>query len=257
MKKLNLLLLAAVAVLCFTACSSAPKAESEIPSATTVDNSQNSLDWDGVYSNVLPCADCEGIQTTIVLNRENTYQRITRYLGEDPTALTEEGTFKWDEKGRKIILEGEQTVAPRYYLVEENRLHQLDIDGKEIVTENQEQYFLPKVDDVVGHYWKLIEVYGTPVPEEMHKEPFLRFQVQDNRLEGNAGCNSLSGRYIIRNGNRLEIPPLAMTMMACLDMEVESKMVKALGIVDSYTVLGDTLSLNRARMAPLAKFIRK
>ena len=30
-------------------------------------NSRNSLDWNGVYKGVLPCADCEGIETVITL----------------------------------------------------------------------------------------------------------------------------------------------------------------------------------------------
>ena len=30
-------------------------------------NAENSLDIAGVYKGVLPCADCEGIETTIVL----------------------------------------------------------------------------------------------------------------------------------------------------------------------------------------------
>ena len=35
-------------------------------------NSQNSLDWAGVYQGILPCADCEGFDTVITLNWDET-----------------------------------------------------------------------------------------------------------------------------------------------------------------------------------------
>jgi hypothetical protein len=37
-------------------------------------------------------------------------------------------------------------------------------------------------------------------------------------------------------------------------MEIETDMNKALNMTDSYSVKEDTLILNRARMAPLARF---
>jgi hypothetical protein len=37
-------------------------------------------------------------------------------------------------------------------------------------------------------------------------------------------------------------------------METETELLKVLSMVDSYDLVGDTLVLNRARMAPLARF---
>ena len=39
---------------------------------TMPDSSATSLDWEGVYRGVVPCADCEGIVTTITLRRDGT-----------------------------------------------------------------------------------------------------------------------------------------------------------------------------------------
>ena len=44
-------------------------------------NSRNSLDWDGIYSGILPCADCEGIKTDIQLHKDGTYRMARKYLG--------------------------------------------------------------------------------------------------------------------------------------------------------------------------------
>jgi len=50
-------------------------------------NSQNSLDWQGTYKRVTPCADCEGIETKIILNSDYTYLKTTKIhsIGKEPT----------------------------------------------------------------------------------------------------------------------------------------------------------------------------
>src|SRR5680860_1196807 len=52
--------------------------ESEFNEAHT---SRNSLDWKGIYTGVLPSDDCEGIDTSISLNKDQTYLLKLRYLG--------------------------------------------------------------------------------------------------------------------------------------------------------------------------------
>jgi hypothetical protein len=42
------------------------------------DTSRTSLDWPGTYTGVLPCADCEGIETTITLSVDLTYAHENR-----------------------------------------------------------------------------------------------------------------------------------------------------------------------------------
>ena len=46
------------------------------------------------------------------------------------------------------------------------------------------------------------------------------------------------------------------TLMACENMEVETELAKVLEQADNYTIEGDILSLNKARVAPLARFKR-
>jgi len=42
--------------------------------------SANSLDWAGVYRGVLPCADCPGIETTLRLATDSTYESCRRSI---------------------------------------------------------------------------------------------------------------------------------------------------------------------------------
>lgn len=132
-----------------TACSEAPKEETAVDTAQvqtdaakTVpvgDTSQNSLDWAGSYEGVLPCASCEGIQTLITLQSDNSFVQETVYLGKDEKILKLMGKAAWDEKGQKITLED-----VTQYLVGENQLIMLDTEGQRITGDLAANYVLKK-----------------------------------------------------------------------------------------------------------------
>jgi hypothetical protein len=103
----------------------------------------NSLDYLGIYSGVLPCAACEGIETTIELGSGNSYVKKIIYLGkEDHQVVETSGTFTWNEDGNTITLIEE--IAPNQYFVGENVLFHLDIDGNRISGELAANYVLKK-----------------------------------------------------------------------------------------------------------------
>lgn len=107
-------------------------------------NSQNSLDWQGTYKGVTPCADCEGIETEVVLNNDLTYVIRTKYLGKgDGKTLEEKGNFVWNKTGGNISLQGLKG-RPSQYKVGENQLTQLDMEGKPISGALAEKYVLTK-----------------------------------------------------------------------------------------------------------------
>ncbi|MFN3640898.1 MAG: META domain-containing protein, partial [Flavobacterium sp.] len=53
---------------------------------------------------------------------------------------------------------------------------------------------------------------------------------------------------------RIKFSKVASTMMACDDMDTEQEFAKVLETVDNYSLADGKLSLNKARMAPLARF---
>ena len=107
-------------------------------------NSQNSLDWEGVYKGLLPCADCEGIETEIVLNSDLTFVKKTTYLGKkDSKGIDVKGSFSWSKDGSTIILKGIDQDANQYK-VGENTLIQLDIQGNIITGDLAQKYILKK-----------------------------------------------------------------------------------------------------------------
>lgn len=87
--------------------------------------------------------------------------------------------------------------------------------------------------------WKITEVYGSAVPEDIEKKPFLNFNTTQKSIHGNAGCNIMNGRITTddRNISAISFPTLATTMMACPDMETERNVLNALNSVKSYRIL--------------------
>lgn len=98
------------------------KSESEVASEKIPDNkdghtSENSLDWDGTYSGVLPCEDCDGIDARLILRKDHTYQLVVRYLGipeKESQDFISEGEFSWENDGANIILEGEKVDFQKF-----------------------------------------------------------------------------------------------------------------------------------------------
>jgi len=107
---------------------------------------------------------------------------------------------------------------------------------------------------LVEKYWKLLELHGNPITPG-NKEAYIIFKMEGNQFNGNAGCNNFAGSYELKGPDRITISNPIATMMMCPNMETERNFFKVLEMADSYAVRNDTLSLHRARMAPLARFV--
>lgn len=114
-----------------------------VPNLATLHNSKISLDWWGLYTGVLPCADCEGIKVLLTLNRDETYELSFTYIGKSEIPVVFTGTFAWDETGGKITVR--RNNFPIRYKVGEGRLFQLDLEGNPISGELADMYILTKV----------------------------------------------------------------------------------------------------------------
>lgn len=101
---------------------------------------QNSLDWMGEYEGILPCADCEGIKTTIVLNQDGTFISKEQYIKDPALEVESKGDFSWDATGFIVTLESDN--FERSFKVVERAIIHLDNDGNEITGELAEYYRL-------------------------------------------------------------------------------------------------------------------
>ncbi len=108
---------------------------------------------------------------------------------------------------------------------------------------------------ITGKYWKVVELNGQKIKVDASatKEPHLNLKSEGNRLTGHSGCNSFFGGFTLNPGNKITFSQIGSTRMACPNMETESQLFQVLGEVDNYIINGDTLLLNKAKMAPLAR----
>ncbi len=262
MKSLNVILFTVVAsVLLFNACEANQTSEQGDATATTAmadsHNSMNSLDWNGVYTGTVPCADCEGIKTVLQLNKDKTYKLETMYQGKSEEIFTNTGSFSWNEEGSKITLEDNGQM----YQVGENVLFHLDKSGERITGELAENYQLTKAGKpaLVNTRWKLIEIRGQKVAEmELTRAPYIELTGEADgwRVSGNDGCNQMMGTYEMGDAGTISFGNMAGTMMACMKADLSKEMTEAFSQVDNYTMSEDgmNLSLNKAKMAPLMRF---
>lgn len=108
---------------------------------------------------------------------------------------------------------------------------------------------------ITDRKWKLVELAGKPVADKINdKEPFILLQKKDSRYSASGGCNGMGGIFTLQNNGRIKFSQGMSTMMACENMEIENGLREALTAADNYSVNGNDLSLNKARMAPLARF---
>lgn len=252
-----------LAVLFVAACGSpttdsldAPNDESE--NADMAHNSRNALDWPGRYSGFLPCADCEGIQTTITLRSDGTYGRELVYLGKTANPVQQSGRFSWNAAGSVVTL-ALPDGATQMYQVGENQLLHLDQAGNRIGGDLGMRYVLrqsindPRIED---RRWLLVEVTGRAYEAaDDSRQAFILLESATSRASGNNSCNNFFGGYAVEAGQRIRFfDNMGATMMACPDMTSEPAFMEALRKVDNYSVNGNQLSLNKARMAPLLRF---
>lgn len=221
------------------------EADSTRASTTAPDGatSQNSLDWSGFYAGNLPCADCEGIKTTVRLKKNNTYTGSSIYLGKNATPLVSNGTFEWTDNGSSVILSG-NAGGKREYRVVEGGLILKSSQGKKMEGAERNKYILTKANaetPIENKRWVLTSLNGEDIAYNPN-EPSAHFILNslENRASGSLGCNRFFGNYTVAKGDSLSFSKLGTTMMACADMRIEDQMKKILERVSSYALLNDT-----------------
>lgn len=221
-------------------------------------NSRNSLDWAGRYHGVTPCADCEGIETNLVLHGDQTYELSIKYIGKSNELYQTYGSFRWDESGNQIILDVEENSRPAGYIIQENRIVQLDMDGNRITGEIADAYILKKhVNTIADRYWKLAALQGTSIDSSQTgpKEPHIILHPIEEKISGNGGCNSFSGNYNLSGSNDVSFSQLASTRMACERALHENLFFSLLDSAQTFSLSGDTLTLYGSDSTEIIRFV--
>lgn len=247
-------------------------APTEITSDTVVvanaHNAQNSLDYLGIYKGRLPCADCAGIETSLELSEDFGYTLTRKYLGKSDKIVEQKGAFSWNTAGNSIVLDHPESEANQYF-VGENTLTQLDLQGNKIQGKLANDYVLKKMTEaqaaktdagkaatnmqpITGIHWKLAEINGKPIKSANSGKDFFIECKADGTFAAFAGCNSMGGKYEIKD-SKIRLFQIVSTMMACADMKTEDAFKKALETADNFVINKELLQLRKGE-ANLLKF---
>ncbi|MEQ1559179.1 MAG: copper resistance protein NlpE [Methyloglobulus sp.] len=108
---------------------------------------RKSLNLSGLYLGFFPCADCQGIRTTLALNQNNNYVLITIYVGKSDREFVEKGKFTLTETGDKLVLTPRKgSTTTQEYLIDDDMLIKLDEDGNRITSDGADRFILRRKD---------------------------------------------------------------------------------------------------------------
>ena len=146
----------------------------------------------------MPCADCEGIETTVIINQDLTFNIKTKYLYKSDDVFEKSSSFTWNRNGTTITLEG-STGSVSQYFVGGNILTQLDVEGNRITRDLAQKYMLKKEPSAnisisenseteisaIGIKWKLLELMGKSAVTKKQKQQRAIFVI---RCRWQNGC---------------------------------------------------------------------
>ena len=147
-----------------------------------------------------------------------------------------------DMETEQKVLEALNEVAG--YQASSARVELTDKDGNVLMSLEKKEAPAVSVNDINGK-WNITKVEGAAV-EVADKTPFISFNVAENAVHGNGGCNIINGSFSQEEGNpsSLKFGQMISTMMAGPGMETERKVLSAMNKVASFVVNEDgTLSL--------------
>ena len=114
-------------------------------------------------------------------------------------------------------------------------------------------------EQLVGPTWVLSSVGGRQNINFGENQTAVTLQfMEGGTFTGNTGCNVVNGAYELQDGLRISFSNPLSTLRACDDAPHEQTLLEAINTADnlSFRRDGEQLSLNKARMAPLATFTR-
>ena len=218
----GLLLLFGMLATCAGAESDPPAAAS----AVDMHNSQNALDWGGVYEGIVACQDSPGTLTRLTLGRDGSFELSRRALVRGGTTDTAKGRFTWQPDGNSIVVDA--AGGAQGFAIGEGRAIVLESDGCRPAAAAATLVQLAPVQPgartgmaemLEDHRWTLTAATGAdnqPLGSlfPAADRPFV-FGFAGSRLTVEGGCNGLRGSYQLGADGLLSTGLLASTMMAC------------------------------------------
>ncbi len=115
------------------------------PVLAPLEQGDGRVEWSGVQ----PCADCEGIDTRLVLAREDGRRRFVlteTFLAQPPMRFVASG--RWQHSDGALQLEADDGARLRYALLDDGRLQPRDLRGRRLPGSDGDGMLMPVADPV-------------------------------------------------------------------------------------------------------------
>ena len=96
----------------------------------------------GTFEGTLPCADCSGIKTELVIGEDGKFKLTETYMAKKEKQFVSEGEIVRGEGGRFSLTDKDGTV--RQYELTDNTIAVLNAEGKKAEGELADKYILTK-----------------------------------------------------------------------------------------------------------------
>lgn len=96
----------------------------------------------GTFEGTLPCADCSGIKTELVISEDGKFKLTETYMAKKEKQFVSEGEIVRGEGGRFSLTDKDGTV--RQYELTDNTIAVLNAEGKKAEGELADKYILTK-----------------------------------------------------------------------------------------------------------------
>lgn len=111
-------------------------------------------------------------------------------------------------------------------------------------------------EDFLSGTWLLKQIKSKNIPtNENLIQPFIEFDIENNRISGNAGCNGFSSSFELHN-DQIAFKEILLTRMFCQDLTLEQNFVHSLNEVNRFEVEGKELKFYKNDFLEMV-FIKK
>jgi copper homeostasis protein (lipoprotein) len=260
MRSINFLLIAAITLITTTQCSK--KTSGKVTSTHESEQLQDNMA--GTYAGLLPCADCPGIETTLTIHPNNTYEIAQIYTEKDSVPFISSGLIKKGAQKNTWVFKSRYNEM--FYQFEDSALRMLDNNKKEIDGLLKQHYILKKEEAdknklfkvrLTDRKWVLSELPGEDFAlKGGSRKPHIVFDSEKHRVHGFAGCNSFFGEYHIKDDGSVRFGNIAYTKMYCAEtMKIENAFLQALNNCGNLSVDDGILQIKDAENKVIAGFI--
>lgn len=131
-------------VFIFVYCSCNNATDKNKNDGTAIQTKSSATNFAGTFLGLIPCADCPGIEATVVFHPDSSFSELMIYQ-ERASSFKDSG--QWSKEGQilKINYNNEKST-PRYFLVKsDTTIAWMDGDKKEIEGPLKEHYILKRI----------------------------------------------------------------------------------------------------------------